>query len=123
MMCDRHWDALRRAVEARGLWPLVACGPTEVMRRMQHEVTHGPSRESFDPMMEAYSTILCDVIEITDREVLQLNDDGSERCAICFLVQVIQHETASEECGSAMEGWLEIGADRALARARELGLR
>ena len=66
--CQPHWDALRAAIEARGLSALVAESGEKAASNLVSELTGGPSIDNFDPLMGAHNAILSRAMdEIRDR--------------------------------------------------------
>ena len=114
-MCQRHWDELRREVEARGLAPFIASDGREATRRMALELEKGPSRETFDPLLYAHAAIMRNAMRVMGLTLLMPNADGTERCPLCFV------ETEAPEGHPArteVPKWLGFAAEDALAMAR-----
>lgn len=97
-LCADHWNALRDAIKARGLWPLVASSGEEANRRMSST----NERDRFEPLIGATVTITTAVLEVGGPAAIQ-----AMGCPVCDL-------RAPELIG--------VAADAQAAKARELGL-
>lgn len=101
--CSSHWEKLRIAIRERGLEGEVAKSGQEAVRDM---VAGRP-----DPLMSAHLAIVSNAMNVVGLELFGTNEDGAERCPICFLV-------ASCRCGQdvcTFETWVERAADEQLA--------
>jgi hypothetical protein len=100
--CMPHWEALRKAIDDRGLYSLVATSGTEVVSKMVGESSDGVSVDSFDPLMGAHNAP---------------NPDGTDRCPLCFLNQdhVAHCEDPTCELGATgFDAWIDRAADEQL---------
>lgn len=61
--CQRHWDLMRAAVEARGLTPLVAQGGKAAVENIVDELKHGSNTDNFDPLMAMHWNIATNLLE------------------------------------------------------------
>ena len=125
--CQPHWEKLREAIRVRGLYGLVAKSGEEAMARTVAELETASAGEAqrpstFDPLMGAHWAI---VNNVGDRvgilTLMAPNEDGSERCPLCYIQT--EHDKACHDpsCGS-FDRWVEYAADGALAEATKLGL-
>jgi hypothetical protein len=119
-LCQLHWVALRAAIDARGLTPFVPTDGNEAMERTVKELQEGVSKQSFDPLMMAHNLIVSHCLDIAGLELLTNNDDGSERCPLCFFIE--NCECGRPDCKNQYEGWVERAADDVFGAAKELGL-
>jgi hypothetical protein len=57
--CQKHWGALRQAIQARGLGDFVAGSGEEALSMTVRELSDGPARTKaqFDPLMSAHNMI------------------------------------------------------------------
>lgn len=99
-MCKTHWDALRAAIDACGLNKLVSKSGDEVVRRM----VQGGS----DPLMDAHNLILANALDKGGLAILMDNEDGTERCPVCYL---------------GVPEWIEFAARGIAAHYVEQGLK
>jgi hypothetical protein len=83
--CMPHWEALRTAVNARGLGDLVARSGEELGAKLEKELAGDNTLASFDPLMAAHNMILSNALNAGGLEVMAPNDDGTERCPVCYL--------------------------------------
>lgn len=111
--CQPHWEALRAAIRARGLDHFVAPGGAAMVDR----VTSG----DFEPLLGAHNAIVQNAVSFAGLEVMDANDDGSERCPLCFLVARCGC-TAKQPGPCDFERWVDRAADDQLAAAKERGL-
>jgi hypothetical protein len=121
--CTRHWEALRTAIKDRGLDGLVAKSGEEVVKRLSKELDDGESHKStFEPLMGAHNAIVMRALDIVGLNLMARNDDGSDRCPICYL-QASHDEGCKEEgCKHSFEPWIVYAADDARKEAVRLGL-
>lgn len=74
--CQLHWSRLRRAVQDQGLWDLVSKdGQTAEARADEGE---------FDPLIGAHDLVIQTALDAGGLAVLGSNNDGSERCPVCY---------------------------------------
>lgn len=117
--CQQHWDKLRDAINARGLGQFVASSGDEATRRMAAELdSKGVKRTTFEPLMGAFWAISSNAISAAGLEIMAPNEDGTDRCPLCFLL-------ASCSCGldpCPFATWIDRAADDQRAHAVQLGL-
>lgn len=120
--CQKHWDMLRSAIEARGLMHLVAKSGEAAMERAVEEVEGRADDTSYDPLMSAHWMISGRAIEMGGLYLMT-----GDLCPICEVVENTSHwprEGESEPVGAAWveKQWIEGPADAALAYCQERGL-
>jgi hypothetical protein len=116
-MCQSHWDKLREALKVRGLYGMVAKDGAQASR----DLAEGRP----DPLMAAHNAIVGNALNTAGLAIMAANDDGSERCPICFLMAA----AAGCQCGAPactpearaaqsarFEAWIERAADDELER-------
>jgi hypothetical protein len=107
-MCQPHWDALRAAIDGRGLMRLVSGNGEVVAKKLEGQLIGQDEKDTFDPLMAANLAIFSNALK-GGGLYLMLGD----YCPIC----------ESEQHGGPMaEWWINHAADDQLERARELGL-
>ncbi len=144
--CQRHWDMMRAAVEARGMTPLVASNGAYAMANLISEVKEGPKLDNFDPLMAMHWNISINLMEKLGKgglylltnypedpidtsgfsENLKRKYDGKTwpRCPICYCN--ISHEISCRETRCALKrenGWdicIEMSADTVKEQFEEL---
>lgn len=92
-MCQPHWDALRRAIDARGLSALIAESGEKAASNLVSELEDGSTIDNFDPLMGAHNSIAANAMTFVSHRYMQspmilLVDDPEhpERgCPICCL--------------------------------------
>ena len=110
-LCDPCWAKLRAAIDARGLTGLVKTA-RGVHAEMVGALEGKPSTSAPDPLVAANNAIWSNALRIAGFEVMTPNEDGSEKCPLCYLVQ---------NCGCGRGeacpflAWIERAADDALA--------
>lgn len=116
-MCIDHWAKLRAALAERKLDKLIAA---DGMQAAADLVAGRP-----DPLMAAHNAILSNAVDKVGLAIMMQNDDGSERCPICYLKAL---SLASPQCtcgdpactpesiADGFERWIEIAADEQLKR-------
>lgn len=83
-MCQPHWEALRSEIRIRGMEHLVAAGGKAAAANMAAEVEGTATAANFDPLMSAYWAVVGQVMRIGGLAIMAPNEDGSERCPLCF---------------------------------------
>lgn len=122
-MCADHWAALRGAIEARGLAELVAATGEEAARRMQAEAHEGRTIDNFDPLMGAHMAILTNALSARGVDIMLPNEDGTERCPLCFLTLDHAAGCRDPDCRvGSFDKWIERAADDQLAAWRAMQL-
>lgn len=61
--CQPHWDALRAAIDTRGLGHLVSANGRDVHARMVAELEGRAEADDFDPLMAAHNMIVSHVMK------------------------------------------------------------
>lgn len=115
-MCDPHWIKLKAAMNERGLEKYIAKSGEEAMQ--------GVMESKADPLMSAFFGIVHHAMEIVGLELMSPNEDGSDKCPLCFLQQLARTETCT--CGDPtctpenrvenIERWIEYAANAELQR-------
>ncbi len=117
--CQDHWDKLKDAVDARGLSAFVADDGSAVIDRVVAESESGPSKTTFEPLMAAHMAIVSNVLRIAGLEAMANNEDGTDRCPLCFII-------AGCNCGQGdacpFLTFIDRAADDQLEAAKSLGL-
>jgi len=98
-MCSDHWDALKQAIDKRGLTKYIAKDAQAAGKRIQHELEGTESPDDFDPLMSATWAIYGHATNLFGLVIISLKNDGAERCPLCMLA----------------ESWIELAADEAKA--------
>lgn len=120
--CDAHWQKTRAAIEARGLTGLVAKNWEEAVGRLVAGAEAGSTASSFDPLNMTFNMILSRALERCGLELMMQNEDGSDRCPLCFMNAVHKEGCKVEDCAFTYDSWIDGASDDALAEAKRLGL-
>lgn len=121
--CETHWTDLRKAIDDRGLTPFVARGGADVLKRVGSQVSGDAlTAANFEPLMSAHMAILGRLMDIGGPAVLFDNEDGSERCPICFANQQHLLRCTKPDCSYSFDDFIAGAADDQLVEARRLGL-
>lgn len=117
--CLPHWQELREAILAQGLESLIAKDGEEIAARLHSELEEGAKKTNFDPLMAAHMAILSNALSVAGLVVMSPNEDGSERCPLCYLV-------GNCPCGRGNEcpyrTWIYRAAEDMRTEAIKLGL-
>lgn len=125
-ICDDHWGRLRDAIRERGIYHLVAQSGETAMRQMADVIeTQGMTLRNFDPLMAAHNMIISEALNAGGLAIMVRNDDGSERCPICFMSEQHDLYCTREGCalpkdGTAFDSWIEFAANDAKTLADKL---
>lgn len=120
--CEDHWTRLRGAIDMRGLSHLVAPDGHVAAQQMAQEVQAGPSPVTYDPLMAAHWAIVSNATKFVGLALLMPNDDGSERCPLCFVTS--QHLEHCQDPGCTVkdyDSWIDRAADDQAAHVATLG--
>lgn len=127
-LCTPHWEKLKEAIRARGLWQFVATKGEQVAAKVQAEVERGPGASTFEPLLAANMAIFSNALGLAGMSLMANEEDGSERCPICFLQRWHDSECKESGCPTAVggsksfENWIDAAASDQLAEAKRLGL-
>ncbi|MFN3387483.1 MAG: hypothetical protein ACK40O_01015 [Allosphingosinicella sp.] len=129
--CQEHWDALVAAVQARGMWHLVAQGGEAAAEAMVRELEGRAAPGDWDPLMSAHWAIAGRVGD----NLANSQGPGAALAAIgdpnwCPLCAVQQSFDWWEAPGRGprppgardAQGWIDGCMDAMLEHARKLGL-
>jgi hypothetical protein len=117
--CKSHWDELRKALDDRGLMNLVAKDSQQLMDKMAKEIADGqPSAATFDPLIGAHNAILSNALDIVGLDLMMPNDDGSDKCPLCYAITNCRCNRG-DECD--FRKWIDYAADEQLQVAKDLG--
>lgn len=145
--CQKHWDALRKALEDRGLDKLVPQGGEEAASRQLDQLQSARvTRDNFDPLMGAFWAIAGNCSERISRaggNPLYLLADGPEdpvdvgvyptaagrtwpKCPLCYVSMVHELTCDGGACKlPKVDGYdwmIERAAEEQLEKARALKL-
>lgn len=118
--CNDHWSKLKTAISDRGLDKLIAKDGAEVIRRSLDEPEE---KKAFEPLMGAHNCIVSWCMDRTGLELFVANEDGSEKCPICYTQKLHDQNCKEQSCTYRVEDiTIKGAADDMLAEARRLGL-
>lgn len=121
--CDKHWETLKTEIKERGLWGLVPTSGEQAIARMKSELDQGElTASNFDPLMYAHNAIVNNVMDLIGLQVLLPNEDGSDRCPLCYIQQRHDAECTLIDCGHTFDPWPGFAANDARDHAVRLGL-
>lgn len=105
-ICQRHWDELRKAIDARGLSHLVKKSGQEAIAQLATELEGRGAENILDPLMGANNMIWSKGLEVLGLSLMT----GYEKCPVC------------EAVSSYERWWIDGPADAMLKQAKEDGL-
>jgi hypothetical protein len=120
--CQKHWDMLRTAIEARGLTHLIAKSGEAAMERAVDELQGRADDSSYDPLMAAHWMIANRAVEMGGLYFL-----SGGHCPVCEAIKHTAHwprEGENEPAGEAWveSHWIDGPADAVLTHCQERGL-
>lgn len=123
--CDEHWTSLREAIDERGLSHLVSSKSevSTVMKTVEDiwDIIDPTTIKNFDPLVYAHWAIVANVLNSVGMEVFFENEDGSERCPLCYMAEVHAEVCVDLECNiTTFDDWTELAADEAQVTWEEL---
>jgi len=121
--CTKHWSGLKDAIRERGLQQLVASSSEEGFAKQVEQLESSTvTRTTFDPLMGAHYAILGRALEVAGLSLMLQNEDGSDRCPLCYLQAEHDKHCTTEGCGHSFEPWIGYAADDMRKEAVRLGL-
>ena len=126
--CQPHWNKLRTAIDARGLSGLVAQGGENAVARQFDQLQRSQNAEeavtktNFDPLMGAHWAIVNNAMNLVGLSLMLPNEDGSERCPLCFIQGEHDANCTKDGCTYKYDTWIEFAARDMLEEAKRLGL-
>jgi hypothetical protein len=113
-ICKEHWEALRAAIENKGMSHLVKSGQ-EIFDSAKNELT-GEGPTTFDPLFMANNMIVGNAIKSGGLYLLGETEDGSNDGHYCPLCEAKYHGSKSEQpVDNLDEDWIE-GCTEAILR-------
>ena len=84
-LCDRHWEELRAAIKAKGIWDLVASSGEALKPVVERDLAgKAPERpEHFDPLLAATFAIYNNGLRAGGLYLMMPDEEGNDRCPIC----------------------------------------
>lgn len=124
--CQTHWDALKRAIAARGLGDLIAeSGDAAATKLQSQAITKRRTLKNFEPLIEAHNTIIAHTIDLLSANQINpmplltgIEGQPELECPICYLNYVAK--THDESCtdpnckqpkGRTFDNWINKAAD------------
>lgn len=112
--CQSHWDALRAAIDARGLSHLVARSGKEACERLVAESKGEATDATWDPLMAAHNMIVSRVLELGGPYIFT-----GDYCPVCEAIRGHAKHMTREQ---VEKHYTDGPADAVLQLAREKGL-
>ena len=106
-LCTEHWDALRAAIDARGLSHLISKNGAEAAKKVVSELEGRGAENDFDPLLCANNMLFTAGLSCGGLAML-----SGDFCPVC----------KAEENGVPKGEWIEGPAEGVLHEARRLGL-
>lgn len=117
--CAPHWEKLKQAIRERGLWPLVSPSAEVAHEATLQEIQHGPSKETFDPLLNATWAIYGRALECGG--IYLMTGDYCPLCELDKHIDQVKHPTPAPYT-TPSDAWIGGCCDAQLTHARELGL-
>ena len=117
--CNQHWDALRAAIDTRGLSALIAESGEKAVSNLSSEMNDGPTIDNFDPLMSAHWAIINNLANV-DPHILFIND-----CPLCFANRIHAKKCVVPDCTSGtthFDSWIDRAADDQIIECKKRGL-
>jgi len=109
--CSTHWAKLRDAIAERGLSSLIADSGQDVATKLRREAEEGMTIDTFEPLMGAHNAIVRNTLGVTGISVMHPNEDGSDRCPLCYLTAEHERHCTDPTCTADFETWIGRAAD------------
>ena len=118
-ICDTHWQALRKAIDDRGLTRFISKDGEQASQNMVAQLQGEDTKDHYDPLMAAVFAIWGNAIEAFGLDIMR----PEAPCPLCVLDQHVK-ECTDEGCTMKQSGsdWIGYAADGQIDAATELGL-
>jgi hypothetical protein len=120
--CSAHWGKLRLSIRDRGLDQFVSTSGSVLADRMAKGIDGDDTKARFDPLMGAHNAIVSNAMGFVGLALMVQNEDGSDRCPICFLDKDHKEKCQRLGCTDTFEEWIDKAADEQLSLAKRLNL-
>ncbi len=80
------------------------------MSNLAAEMHHGATVDNYDPLMAANFAIWENCMRVVGLEAMAFNDDGTERCPLCFMNEQHLVECKDPNCSKnpkEFDSWIE----------------
>lgn len=123
-VCMPHWNALRDAVELRGLGYLIAANGRDAHARAVAELQGKGDVSDFDPLMSAHWMIVSRATQVLGLGILSPNPDDpvGNYCPVCELLKVTPPPPEGHRYPTNEAYFIDGPADAVLAMAIDAGL-
>ncbi len=108
--CQEHWQALRDAIDERGLGHLVAKDSEEVAKRLRSQAEVGRTVDNYEPLVAAHMAIMQNALEVAGAFLFTGGED-EERCPLCFLNAQHEAHCNTPGCTHNFDNWVGNAAD------------
>ena len=115
--CQSHWDALKTAVESRGMGHLIAANGRDAHARMVAELEGRAEVDDFEPLMAAHNMILSHAIEWVGLGLF-----AGDLCPVCEMLKTYPPIPEGHRYASNESYLIDGPADAVLEIAREAGI-
>lgn len=112
--CQPHWNALRGAIESRGLSHLIAANGRDAHARAVAELQGNAELSDYDPLMAAHWMIANRVLELGGLYLMT-----ADYCPVCEAIKGHEKHMTREE---TEKYYIDGPADAVLQYCRENGL-
>jgi hypothetical protein len=130
--CQSHWEKLKKKIDDLGLSGLIAKGGEEAVNRQFDQLKKAQqgakdddeavTKSNFDPLMGAHWAIVSNAMNLVGLNLMAPNDDGSERCPLCYIQQEHDAHCTVPDCKTSYDEWIDYAGNDMLAEAKRLGL-
>src|SRR5258708_5275570 len=96
--CQTHWGKLKAAIDERNLSQLVAKDGVAAAKRLKSEFEGSDGPDDFDPLMALHNMLWGELLSRGGLEIMAPNDDGSERCPLCYANESHERDCSDPEC-------------------------
>ncbi len=126
--CESHWVALRAEVERVGLSKFVARDSREAIEKTVSSLKNAErgledGMASFEPLLNAHWAIVNNVMRFVGLELMLNNQDGTERCPLCFATSDHKAKCTKVDCKiENFDNWIVRAVSDQLDLAKQLGL-
>jgi hypothetical protein len=120
--CQTHWDALKAAIESRGLGHLIAVNGRDAHARAVADLTGKADVSDFDPLMSAHWMIVSRATQDFGIGIMGVDANGNQYCPACELIKATPQPAPGHRYATNDLYFIDGPADAILAECREMGI-
>lgn len=83
-ICQTHWEQLKQAIKAKGLFDFVSGTGKEAMTRIVGQLQgQSETKQNFDPLMACNNMLWGNALQVGGLYLMGTDEQGNEYCPVC----------------------------------------